>query len=56
MPVRADRAGHALAQLALEPAWEAKFEPNSDGFRPGRSCHDAIEAIQASLNQQDQYV
>jgi RNA-directed DNA polymerase len=45
-----------LAKLALEPEWEAKFEPNSYGFRPGRSCHDAIEAIHASINQQDKYV
>ena len=52
----ADRAGQALAKLALEPEWEAKFEPNSYGFRPGRSCHDAIEAIYASINQQDKYV
>jgi RNA-directed DNA polymerase len=35
----------ALAKMALEPEWEAKFEPNSYGFRPGRSCHDAREAI-----------
>ncbi len=56
IPVMADRAGQALAKLALEPEWEAKFEPNSYGFRPGRSCHDAIEAIHASINQQDKYV
>jgi RNA-directed DNA polymerase len=55
-PVMADRAGQALAKLALEPEWEAKFEPNSYGFRPGRSCHDAIEAIYTSINQQDKYV
>jgi RNA-directed DNA polymerase len=29
----------------LEPEWEARFEPKSYGFRPGRGCHDAIEAI-----------
>ena len=56
IPVMADRAEQALAKLALEPEWEAKFEPNSYGFRPGRSCHDAIEAIYASINQQDKYV
>ena len=56
IPVIADRAGQALAKLALEPEWEAKFEPNSSGFRPGRSCHDAIEAIHASIHQQDKYV
>ena len=56
IPVMADRAGQALAKLALDPEWEAKFEPNSYGFRPGRSCHDAIEAIYTSINQQDKYV
>ena len=45
IPVMADRAMQALVKLALEPEWEAKFEPNSYGFRPGRSAHDAIEAI-----------
>ena len=30
---------------ALEPEWEARFEPRSYGFRPGRGCHDAIGAI-----------
>jgi len=45
IPVVEDRARQALVKLALEPEWEAKFEPNSYGFRPGRSCQDAIEAI-----------
>jgi len=45
IPAMEDRARQALVKLALEPEWEAKFEPNSYGFRPGRSCHDAIEAI-----------
>ena len=40
-----DRAMQAVVKLALEPEWEAQFEPNSYGFRPGRSIHDAIEAI-----------
>lgn len=45
IPTITDRATQALVKLALEPEWEARFEPNSYGFRPGRSCHDAIEAI-----------
>jgi RNA-directed DNA polymerase len=45
IPVLLDRAHQALVKLALEPQWEARFEPDSYGFRPGRSCHDAIEAI-----------
>ncbi len=42
IPVMETRAHQALVKLALEPAWEAKFEPNSYGFRPGRCCQDAI--------------
>src|SRR4028118_2009653 len=29
IPTMADRASQALVKLALEPEWEAKFEPNS---------------------------
>ena len=35
IPVMEQRARQALVKLALEPEWEAKFEPNSYGFRPG---------------------
>ena len=45
IPTIHDRALQALAKAALEPEWEARFETNSYGFRPGRGCHDAIEAI-----------
>lgn len=45
IPTLSERARQALLKLALEPEWEARFEPNSYGFRPGRSAHDAIEAI-----------
>nr|WP_236022782.1 reverse transcriptase domain-containing protein [Dictyobacter formicarum] len=45
MPVIADRCLQAMVKNALEPFWEAKFEGTSYGFRPGRSCHDAIAKI-----------
>jgi RNA-directed DNA polymerase len=45
IPTIFDRAKQTLFKMALEPQWEAKFEANSFGFRPGRSCHDAIVAI-----------
>ncbi len=45
IPTMFQRALQALVKLALEPEWEARFEPNSYGFRPGRSPHDAVEAI-----------
>jgi RNA-directed DNA polymerase len=44
-----DRAKQQLATYDLERKWEAVFEPNSYGFRKGRSCHDAIEAIFLNL-------
>jgi len=45
IPVIADRVLQARVVNALEPEWEARFERRSYGFRPGRGCHDAIEAI-----------
>jgi len=56
IPTIQDRATQALALMALEPQWEAKFEPNSYGFRPGRGCHDAIEAIHSSINKKPKFV
>jgi RNA-directed DNA polymerase len=55
IPTLHDRALQALVNLALEPAWEARFEPNSDGFRPGRSVHEAIGAIFTAIEKQPKY-
>ncbi|WP_326791847.1 group II intron reverse transcriptase/maturase [Streptomyces sp. NBC_00841] len=49
IPVLADRVQQARVKNALEPEWEARFEPRSYGFRPGRGCHDAIEVIFKTL-------
>jgi RNA-directed DNA polymerase len=40
-----DRVAQNIVKNLLEPEWEAVFEPNSYGFRAGRSCHDAIEQV-----------
>jgi RNA-directed DNA polymerase len=56
IPTMTDRAAQALVKLALEPQWEARFEPNSYGFRPGRSCHDAIEAIFQEIRYKPKHV
>lgn len=56
IPTIEDRAKQMLAKLALEPEWEAIFEPNSYGFRPGRSCHDAIATLFLSLRGKSRYV
>jgi RNA-directed DNA polymerase len=56
IPVLLDRAHQALVTLALEPQWESRFEAHSYGFRPGRSCHDALAAIYLGIRQQPKYV
>jgi RNA-directed DNA polymerase len=56
IPTMKDRALQALVKLALEPEWEARFEPNSYGFRPGRACHDAIAAIFGAIRYKAKYV
>ncbi len=45
IPVILDRCHQNRVKNALEPEWEARFEPRSYGFRPGRGCQDAIAAI-----------
>jgi RNA-directed DNA polymerase len=45
IPTVLDRALQAMVKQALEPEWEARFEGSSYGFRPGRSCHDAIAKV-----------
>ena len=42
IPTVLDRCMQAITKNALEPEWEARFEPCSYGFRPGRGCHDAM--------------
>ena len=56
IPTMLDRSKQSLAKLALEPEWEAVFEPNSYGFRPGRSCQDAIGAIFNAIRYKPKYV
>ncbi|MCG5059190.1 MAG: group II intron reverse transcriptase/maturase [Limnoraphis sp. WC205] len=56
IPVMFDRALQTLVKLTMEPEWEARFEPNSYGFRPGRSTHDAIEAIFTTIKQKAKFV
>lgn len=56
IPTMSCRCLQALLKMAIEPEWEAQFEPNSYGFRPGRSCHDAIGAIYLSLKQKSKYI
>jgi RNA-directed DNA polymerase len=50
IPVVMDRCHQARVKNALEPEWEARFEPRSYGFRPGRCCQDAAMALHLTLN------
>jgi RNA-directed DNA polymerase len=50
IPTIRDRVIQAIVKNALEPEWEAVFEPTSYGFRPGRSTHDAIADVWSTLN------
>jgi RNA-directed DNA polymerase len=53
IPTGQDRVMQAMIKAALEPAWEARFEANADGFRPGRCTRDAVEAIQVTMTRQE---
>lgn len=50
IPSIIDRCLQAMVKMALEPCWEAQFEPTSYGFRPSRSAHDAIARIYVTAN------
>lgn len=49
IPTMDDRIVQAIIKTALEPEWEARFEPHSYGFRPGRCTMDAVVEIQQRL-------
>jgi len=50
IPTVRDRIAQNIIKNALEPEWEAVFEENSYGFRPGRSCQDAISQCFSRLH------
>lgn len=56
IPTIHDRALQAVVKATLEPEWEAVFEPNSYGFRLGRSCHDAVRQIKLCIRSKSKYV
>ena len=44
-----DRVVQEAVRQVLEPLWEPTFHPSSHGFRPGRSCHTAINEAKGHL-------
>ena len=56
IPTMHDRALQGVVKAALEPEWEASFEASSYGFRPGRTCQDAIKHIKNAIQTKAKYV
>lgn len=56
IPVVKDRIVQTAAKLILEPMFETNFLQFSYGFRPGRSTHDAIEAIRRAVTFERRYI
>ena len=42
VPTISDRVAQTVAKMVLEPMVEPFFHPDSYGYRPGRSAHDAV--------------
>jgi len=45
IPAVRDRVAQEVLRCLLSPIFEQKFHDHSFGFRPGRSCHQAIEKV-----------
>ena len=43
IPTVADRIAQTVVAMFLEPLVEPRFRPDSYGYRPGRSAHEALE-------------
>ncbi|OWY64585.1 hypothetical protein B7486_46440 [cyanobacterium TDX16] len=56
IPTIFDRALQAVVKATLEPEWEARFEPSTYGFRPGRSAQDAIKHIKNCIVSKPKFV
>ena len=51
-----DRVAQAAVKLVIEPLFEASFRPNSFGFRPKRSAHQAIQAIRREVYRKEDVI
>ena len=56
IPTVRDRVVQATLKMLLEPIFDPHFSPNSYGFRPGRSQHQAVQAAQQIVNGGKPYV
>ncbi len=56
IPAVRDRVAQEVLRRLLNPIFEARFHDHSYGFRPGRSCHQAVEKVLELGKQGDRYV
>lgn len=56
IPTITDRCKQMLVKFALEPQWEAKFEANSYGFRPGYAVADAKRTATRQIQGKPKFV
>jgi RNA-directed DNA polymerase len=56
IPTVLDRCIQQALLQVLQPAWDASFSGSRDGFRPGRSAHQAIAQAQHDLETGDSWV
>ncbi len=49
IPTVTDRVVQQAVRMVLEPIFEHRFAEHSYGFRPGRSCHDALRRVDGQL-------
>ncbi len=54
IPTFEDKVAQRAILMLLEPIYERDFLPCSYGFRPGRSCHDALDALDAGIMKKGQ--
>lgn len=56
IPAVRDRVAQEVVRRLLNPIFEPLFHPASFGFREGRNCHMALEAVLKSMNEGYQFV
>ena len=54
IPTFEDKVAQRVILMLLEPIYEQDFLPCSHGFRPGRSCHDALAALRTGIMEKRQ--
>jgi RNA-directed DNA polymerase len=56
IPTVKDRIVQTALKMAVEPIFEVQFRPGSYGFRPGRSCKDALREVDRLLREGNTFV